>query len=154
MFPAQIEANLVRIDGMSAPDICAFRALRQRLPGAIRVHATGIDRVSRCPRDRTLDTRNRHPRSSVQGARRRRSSPNQAAAPSCQLFVHEEVCLLSLCCATQSGSNAGTRPQAGALVGPMLSSVPSASLERLTGVFARRSFQFVSTAAVLRRAFH
>ena len=74
--------------------------------------------------------------------------------PACGFITHDEVCLLSLCSAAQSGSNANARRQAGVLVGPVWSPFLFASLERLTCVFARRSLLFSSTAAALRRAFH
>ena len=74
--------------------------------------------------------------------------------PSCGFITHDEVCLLSLCSAAQSGSNANARRQAGALVGPVWSPFLVASLERLTCVFARRSLLLSSTAAAMRRAFH
>ena len=80
--------------------------------------------------------------------------PLRLLPPSCGFITHDEVCLLSLCCATQSGCNESARQQAVAFVGPAWSPFLFSSVQRLTGVLARRSLVLSSTAAALRRAFH
>ena len=153
-FPAEFEANYMAVDGLSTPDIFVLWALRLRLAGAGRcghVISKGFRSV--------LGTAHATPALAAleavygvladHGVRRLRLLP-----PSCGFITYDEVCLLSLCCATQSGSSASARRQAGALVGPVWSPFLSASLHRLTGVLARRSLLFSSTAAALRRAFH
>ena len=74
--------------------------------------------------------------------------------PPCRFITHDEVCLLSLCCATQSGTHASARRQAGALVGPVWSPFLFASLERLTRALAQRLLHLSSAAAARRCAFH
>lgn len=152
--PAKIEPNYMAVDGLSTPDIFVLWALRQRLAGPDRcahLISTGFRSV--------LGTAHATPALAAleaacgvladHGVR-----PLRLLPPSCGFITHDEVCLLSLCCATQSGSNASARRQAGALVGAVWSPFLSASLERLTGVLTRRSLLLSSTAAALRCAFH
>ena len=153
-FPARIEPSYMAADGLSTPDVFMLWALRQRLAGPDRcahLISTGFRSV--------LGTAHATPALAAleaaygvladHGVR-----PLRLLPPSCGFITHDEVCLLSLCCATQSGSSASARRQAGALVGPVWSPFLSASLERLTGVLARRSLLLSSTAAALRHAFH
>ena len=154
-FPGRIEATFMAIDGrLATPDVFVLWALRQRLNGTVGcggLVSTGFRRVlgpeHAGPAVAAFEAANRV--LTDHGVRRLCLLP-----PACGFITHDEVCLLSLCSAAQSGSNANARRQAGALVGPVWSPFLSASLERLTCVFARRSLLFSSTAAALRRAFH
>ena len=142
------------IDGLATPDVFVLWALRQRLngiAGCSDLVSMGFHRVLG-PAHATsalaaFEAANRV--LTDHGLRRLRLLP-----PPCGFITHDEVCLLSLCCATQSGANASARRQAGTLVGPVWSPFLFASLERLTCVLARRSLLLSSTAAAMRRAFH
>ena len=143
------------IDGrLATSDVFVLWALRQRLNGTAGcgdLVSTGFRRV--------LGPVHARPALVAFGAASRVLTDHgvrrfRLLPPSCGFISHDEVCLLSLCCATQSGSNASARRQAGALVGPVWSPFLFASLERLTCVFARRSLLFSSTAAAMRCAFH
>lgn len=141
-------------DRLATPDVFVLWALRQRLNGTAEcagLVSMGFRRVlgpvHAEPALAAFEAANRV--LTDHGLRRLWLLPL-----SCGRITHDEVCLLSLCSATQSGSNANARRQAGALVGPVWSPFLFASLERLTCVFARRSLRFSSTAAALRRAFH
>ena len=141
-------------DGLATPDIFVLWALRQRLVancGCSRLLSTGFHRV--------LGTGHATPAlAALEAAHRVLADhgvrPLSLLPPSCGYITHDEVCLLALCCAVQSGCNDSARRQAGALVGPVWSPFLSASLQRLTGVLARRSLLLSSTAAALRRAYH
>ena len=150
----QIEATFMAIDGLATPDVFVLWALRQRLNGTAgcsSLVSTGFRRMlgpaHATPALAAFEAANRV--LTDHGVRRFRLLP-----PPCGFISHDEVCLLSLCCATQSGSNASARRQAGALVGAVWSPFLFASLERLTCVLARRSLLLSSTAAAMRRAFH
>lgn len=153
-IPGRIEATFMAIDDLATPDIFVLWALRQRLNGSAGCSglvSMGFRRVlgpiHATPALAAFEAANRV--LTDHGLRRLRLLP-----PPCGFITHDEVCLLSLCCATQSGSNASARRQAGALVGPVWSPFLFASLERLTCVLARRSFLLSSAAAAMRRAFH
>lgn len=153
-IPGCIEATFMAIDDLATPDVFVLWALRQRLnrsAGCSDLLSMGFRRVlgpmHATPALAAFEAANRV--LTDHGLRRLRLLP-----PPCGFITHDEVCLLSLCCATQSGANASARRQAGALVGPVWSPFLFASLERLTCVLARRSLLLSSTAAVMRRAFH
>ena len=74
--------------------------------------------------------------------------------PSCGFITHDEVRLLSLCCAAQMHGGASARRQASGFVGPVWSPFLFASLERLTCVLSQRSLWLSFTATALRRTFH
>lgn len=142
------------IDDLAAPDVFVLWALRQRLnrsAGCSGLVSMGFRRVlgpmHATPALAAFEAANRV--LTDHGLRHLRLLP-----PPCGFITHDEVCLLSLCCATQSGSNASARRQARALVGPVWSPFLSASLERLTCVLARRALLLSSTAAAMRHAFH
>ena len=80
--------------------------------------------------------------------------PLSLLPPSCGHITHDEVCLLSLCCATQSGRNTSARRQARALGGAVWSPFLFASVERLTCVLARRSLLLSSAATAMRCVYH
>ena len=141
------------IDGLATPDLFVLWALRQRLvaTGRCRLVSTGFRRV--------LGTSHATPALTAFEAAHKVLAehgvrPLTLLPPSCGFITHDEVRLLSLCCTTQSGSNASARAQAGALVGPVWSPFLFASVERLTCVLARRSLLLSSAAATMRRAFH
>ena len=127
-LPLCIEAQFMATDGLDAPDIFVLWALRQRLAGTC-----GCARLLSTEFRRVLGTGHATPALAAleaaygvladHGVR-----PLRLLPPSCGHITHDEVCLLSLCCATQSGSNASARRQAGALVGPVWSPFLSASL--------------------------
>ena len=153
-FPTRIDATLMAIDRLATPDVFVLWALRQRLnraAGCSGLVSMGFRRVlgpiHAPPSLAAFEAANRV--LTDHGLRRLRLLP-----PPCGFITHDEVCLLSLCCATQSGANASARRQAGTLVGPVWSPFLFASLERLTCVLARRSLLLSSTAAAMRRAFH
>ena len=142
------------IGHLATPDVFVLWALRQRLNGSAGCSdlvSIGFRRVLgsmyATPALAAFEAANRV--LTDHGRRRLRLLP-----PPCGFITHDEVCLLSLCCATQSGANASARRQADALVGPVWSPFLFASLERLTCVLARRSLLLSSTASAMRRAYH
>ena len=153
-LPVRIEATFMASDGLSTPDLFVLWALRQRPVGT-----DGCSRLVSAGFHRALGAGHAEPALAAfeaahqiltdHGLRTHTMLP-----PSCGFITHDEVRLLSLCCATQSGCNASARRQATALVGPVRSPFLFASLERLTGVLARRSLRLSSAAAALRRAYH
>lgn len=154
-FPGRIETTFMAIDGrLATPDVFVLWALRQRLSNSSecsRLVSAGFRRVlghaHATPALAAFEAANGA--LTDHGVRRLRLLP-----PSCGFITHDEVCLLSLYCTTQSGSNSSARHQAGALVGPVWSPFLFASVERLTCVLARRSLVLSSTAASMRRSFH
>ena len=115
--PGRIEPTFMVIDALAAPDRFVLWALRQRLAGTggcSSLVSTGFRRV--------LDAGHATPALAAfeaayrvladHGVRSLRLLP-----PSCGFITHDEVGLLSLCCATQSGPAASVCRQAGALVG-------------------------------------
>ena len=142
------------IDGLTTPDVFLLWALRQRLSGPgdhDGLISTGFRRV--------LGSVHATPALAAFEAACRVLAdhgvrPVRLLPPSCRFITHDEARLLSLCRATQSGSDTSGRLQADTLVGPVWSPSLFASLERFTGVLARRSLLLSSGAATLRRAFH
>ena len=153
-LPARIDAQFMVTDGLATPDVFMLWALRHRLGdtcGCIRLISSGFHRVlgNACAPPALAALEAAYGVLNDHGVR-----PLRLLPPSCGFITHDEVCLLSLCCATQSRSDANARRQADALVGPVWSPFLFASLERLTCVLAKRSILLSSTAAALRRAFH
>ena len=152
--PGRIEAGYMAIDGLTTPDVFLLWALRQRLSDT-----DGHDCLVSTAFRRVLGSVHATPAlAALEAACRVLADhgvrPVTLLPPSCGFITHDEACLLSLCGATQSGSDTSGRRQADALVGPVWSPFLFASLERFTGVLARRSLLLSSTAAALRRAFH
>lgn len=152
--PGRIALGYMAIDGLTTPDVFLLWALRQRLTdtgGHDSLISTGFRRVLGAVHA-TLAL------AALEAACRVLADhgvrPVRLLPPSCGFITHDEACLLSLCRATQSGNDTGGRLQADALVGPVWSPFLFASLERLTGVLARRSLLLSFGAATLRRAFH
>jgi len=150
----RIEAGYMAIDSLTTPDVFLLWALRQRLSGT-----GGHDSLVSTAFRRVLGSVHATPALAAFEAACRVLAdhgvrPVRLLPPSCGFITHDEACLLSLCRATQSGSDTSGRLQADALVGPVWSPFLFTSLERLTGVLARHSLLLSSTAAALRRAFH
>lgn len=142
------------IDGLTTPDVFLLWTLRQRLSDT-----DGHDCLVSTAFRRVLGSVHAAPAlAALEAACRVLADhgvrPVALLPPSCGFITRDEACLLSLCRATQSGSDTNGRRQADALVGPVWSPFLFASLERFTGVLARRSLLLSSTAAALRRAFH
>ena len=144
------------IDGLTTPDVFLLWALRQRLSGTgghDGLVSTGFRKVlgavHATPALAALEAACRV--LADHGVRPVRLLPPSCG---CGFITHDEARLLSLCRATQSGSDTSGRLQADALVGPVWSPFLFASLERFTDVLARRSLLLSSTAAALRCAFH
>ena len=74
--------------------------------------------------------------------------------PGCGFITHDEVRLLTLCCAAQAGHLAYARRQARSLVGPVWSPHLTAALTRLTYILARCSLRLSSNPGAMQRAFH
>ena len=74
--------------------------------------------------------------------------------PGCGFITHDEVRLLTLCCAVQSGHLACARRHARSLVGPVWSPHLTAALTRLTCILARCSLRLSSSPEAMQRAFH
>ena len=130
------------IDGLATPDHFLLWALRQRLAGTdecSRLVSTGFRRALGDGHAETA-------LAAFEAACRVLTDHGVRTLvllpPSCGFITHDEVRLLSLCCAAQAGHDAGTRRQAGVLVGPVWSPFLFASLERLTCVLARRSLRW------------
>ena len=148
------ETSFMAIDGLATPDIFLLWALRQRLDGTGGrrcLVSMGFCRVlgpqRATPALAALDSASRI--LADHGER-----PMSLLPPSCGFITYDEIRLIALCCAAQSGRNPNAHRQARALVGPIWSPFLLASLERLTGVFAERSLQLSSAAAAMRRVFH
>ena len=153
-LPARLDANFMAVDGLATPDLFVLWALRQRLAETDECGG----RVSQGFR-RVLGEGHAGPAIAAFEAANRVLSDHGLRAltllpPSCGFITHDEVRLLSLCCATQTHGGASARRQASGFVGPVWSPFLFASLERLTRVLSQRSLWLSSTATALRWAFH
>ena len=153
-LPARLDANFMAVDGLATPDLFVLWALRQRLAETDECGG----RVSQGFR-RVLGEGHAGPAIAAFEAANRVLSDHGLRAltllpPSCGFITHDEVRLLSLCCATQTHGGASARRQASGFVGPVWSPFLFASLERLTRVLSQRSLWLSSTATASRRAFH
>ena len=153
-LPARLDANFMAVDGLATPDLFVLWALRQRLAETDECGG----RVSQGFR-RVLGEGHAGPAIAAFEAANRVLSDHGLRAltllpPSCGFITHDEVRLLSLCCAAQTHGLASARWQASGFMGPVWSPFLFASLERLTCVLSQRSIWLSSTATALRRAFH
>ena len=153
-LPARLDANFMAVDGLATPDLFVLWALRQRLAETDECGG----RVSQGFR-RVLGEGHAGPAIAAFEAANRVLSDHGLRAltllpPSCGFITHDEVRLLSLCCAAQTHGGANARWQASGFVGPVWSPFLFASLERLTCVLSQRSLWLSSTATASRRAFH
>ena len=153
-LPARLDASFMAADGLATPDLFMLWALRLRL-----AETAECDELVSQGFRRVLGERHAEPAIAAFEAAYRVISDHglrelTLLPPSCGFITHDEVRLLSLCCAAQMHGGACARRQASGFVGPVWSPFLFASLKRLTCVLSQRSLWLSSTAAALRRAFH
>ena len=142
------------VDNLGAADLFVLWTLRQRPEGA-----SGCSRYLSTGYRATLGDEHAEPALAALESVFRvfaglGKEPLVLLPPGCGFITHDEVRLLTLCCAAQAGHLACARRQARSLVGPVWSPHLTAALTRFTCILARCSLRLSSNPGAMQRAFH
>ena len=142
------------VDNLGAADLFVLWTLRQRPEGA-----SGCSRYLSTGYRATLGDEHAEPalvalESVFRVFAGLGKEPLVLLPPGCGFITHDEVRLLTLCCAAQAGHLACARRQDRSLVGPVWSPHLTAALTRFTCILARCSLRLSSNPGAMQRAFH